>query len=91
MGIYENNREMIGADRDIALTVNDIERLSVIEPKEENFNGLIARLKGLSEKFPDNVRRYIDEISGVVEFTVNYYKEKGVCTPDINFLNEYGK
>jgi len=91
MKIYENNGESIGADGEIALTVNGIEKLVIINPDEEKFSSLIVRLKDLSEHFPENVKMHINEIRGVVEDAMEYYKEIGANTPDISFLNNYGK
>ena len=91
MGIDEDNGEIVGADGEIALTVNDIERLVITKPDRKKFNSLIERLKCLSEQFPENVGRYISEIRGVVEVTMEYYEKKGVKTPDIGFLDNYGK
>ena len=92
MEIYKTNGEDIGADGEIALAVNGIEKLSVMEPDEKKLSDLIERLKALSEHFPENVIRYIDEIRGITEFTIKYYKERGFeTTPDISFLDKYGK
>lgn len=91
MKIYESDGESIGAEGEIALAVNSIEKLVLTNPDEEKFSSLIARLKDLSEHFPKNVKMHINEIYDVVEDVMEYYKEIGVNTPDISFLNNYGK
>ena len=72
MVIYWDDEEITGADKKIASIINDIEILVVKDLDEEKFSSLIVRLKGISEHFPENVKRYIDEIRDVVEFTRDY-------------------
>ena len=86
MVIYWDDEEITGADKKIASIINDIEILVVKDLDEEKFSSLIVRLKGISEHFPENVKRYIDEIRDVVEFTIKHYKREGAETPDISFL-----